>query len=321
MGTIPIMGRTRNPGQLSSEIGDGMKVVNGHPSNQNSKEDRAIKPYVKNPFRPVLLRPLKGRIILHIPYREPGWTNRLWIKTVCGGSTHPIWNKSLKQWEVSRSHWPTLLNHVLQEFGPVDIWEDHSEYQICNTSCQDATGVDCICRCGGINHGINGEETEEKGGNAANRMYHRNNWHLIDEGTGTLITVDGIKTLHFRLDPINFKPLELRPDYTQYSFSARYPKVSGECPLCYNDSILYVDHCHEHGWIRGRICPGCNIRLHSTEEYFRFGAGVIDYQHCPDIDEIEWIGKCPDCQETGGLYNFIISDGIEKGYYREISDE
>jgi hypothetical protein len=36
------------------------------------------------------------------------------------------------------------------------------------------------------------------------------------------------------------------------------PPNTGHTASTRADSPLYIDHCHNHGWVRGRICAGCN---------------------------------------------------------------
>jgi uncharacterized protein with PIN domain len=50
-----------------------------------------------------------------------------------------------------------------------------------------------------------------------------------------------------------------------YRSGKPYPKLIGVCPMCDTESVLVVDHCHQHGRIRGRICPSCNVRLGFVE--------------------------------------------------------
>lgn len=39
---------------------------------------------------------------------------------------------------------------------------------------------------------------------------------------------------------------------------AGMPPNTGHTVSTRADSPLYIDHCHNHGWVRGRICAGCN---------------------------------------------------------------
>jgi hypothetical protein len=145
-------------------------------------------PLFPRKYTPTILRPLKGRIHVVLPYQDPKWFNRTWIKTVCGDRTRPIWNKFGGYWEISRSHFLIVLKAMLDKYGTVDIYEDHSDIEICNVSCQDAVGNECTCRCLGVNHGI--EYDSQSGGS-------RVNWILVTEDTEILIGYHGVTRVHY----------------------------------------------------------------------------------------------------------------------------
>jgi hypothetical protein len=132
-----------------------------------------------------IIRPLKGRIKVVIPYQEPKYANRAWIKGVCGKQTHPEWNSTDKTWDISRSWFPVILDAMLRQYGPVHIYEDHSEIELCNLNCQQAHGEECTCSCGGIYHGW------ERADNA------RHNWILLSEDTQQLLGVSSISRYHW----------------------------------------------------------------------------------------------------------------------------
>jgi hypothetical protein len=269
----------------------------------------------------VLMRPLKGPLILILPFRDPMWANREWIKSALGLKTRPQWNKAERHWEISRTHFPILLKHLLIDFGPVDLYEDHSEFEICNASCQNATGIICTCRCMGLNHGII---------DGTNEINPRKKWIFIDEDTEVLISVVGVKRLHYYIPPNAFRPLTdyTNQGYVQYQYG-KLPTTYGPCPLCpieyahiwitstengvttydhgsqekpKENVILVTDHCHEHGWIRGRICQRCNLRLHTYDLSFR--NSIEKKIEIPD-DIQEWLYKCPDCNYLKDGSKFI----------------
>jgi len=80
---------------------------------------------------------------------------------------------------------------------------------------------------------------------------------------------------------------------------------------------LVLDHCHEHGWIRGVICQGWNMSLagpHGYETSLRTGAVRFECRHVhrvqvsadrcttslrrasdPWLRVSSYLGNCPDC--------------------------
>lgn len=65
---------------------------------------------------------------------------------------------------------------------------------------------------------------------------------------------------------------------------------TGKCEVC-PPVNTYVDHCHEHDWIRGELCASHNTRLQ-----------FIDADICPHKWEpwmLEYWRRCPDCTKNG----------------------
>lgn len=54
--------------------------------------------------------------------------------------------------------------------------------------------------------------------------------------------------------------------------------------------LLHFDHCHTHGWIRGRLCLPCNNRMSRYTRLGRITEQITAQAH-----------KCPDCH-TAGTY-------------------
>ena len=52
---------------------------------------------------------------------------------------------------------------------------------------------------------------------------------------------------------------------TQYGTSVEHMEEllgKDECDICgSSDTILYIDHCHTTGKVRGRLCPQCNFGI------------------------------------------------------------
>lgn len=53
---------------------------------------------------------------------------------------------------------------------------------------------------------------------------------------------------------------------------------------------LNFDHCHAHGWIRGRLCTRCN-----TEMSLSVRMGLERSRRAPQY--LAHLAKCPDCTE------------------------
>ena len=66
----------------------------------------------------------------------------------------------------------------------------------------------------------------------------------------------------------------------------KLPDRSGVCDLC-PPKVTYFDHCHEHGWIRGEVCPSHNGSMK-----------LIDANRNQHLWEPwmlrHWL-RCPDC--------------------------
>ena len=45
---------------------------------------------------------------------------------------------------------------------------------------------------------------------------------------------------------------------------------------CRGDGAVVFDHCHRHGWIRGVLCKGCNIRLGHLEAVMSIDGVTVD---------------------------------------------
>lgn len=72
--------------------------------------------------------------------------------------------------------------------------------------------------------------------------------------------------------------------YIRYGGHRGLPRI-GNCELCSAEQLLLVfDHCHAHGWIRGRTCQPCNMLLPAAET----GIVVTDVQ-------AGHLANCPEC--------------------------
>jgi hypothetical protein len=71
------------------------------------------------------------------------------------------------------------------------------------------------------------------------------------------------------------------------------------CALCGTQEVrLRTDHCHEHGWVRGSLCPTCNALM-----------ALVDRRITPRVDRfsaaltlaalVSYAGNCQDCNAFG----------------------
>lgn len=79
---------------------------------------------------------------------------------------------------------------------------------------------------------------------------------------------------------------------------------SGPCELCSRSARLVAEHCHRHGWIRGRACESCNQFLRHLERRTSLAELVAKIprqrRRRPALFEdyarlAAWLGRCPDC--------------------------
>jgi uncharacterized protein with PIN domain len=82
----------------------------------------------------------------------------------------------------------------------------------------------------------------------------------------------------------------------KYGCGKKYPPVTGICSICEDETILVVDHCHEHGFVRERICPSCNVRLGFIERDLRATSFMTIGSY--GLDFIEQLRLCPECSKV-----------------------
>lgn len=82
-----------------------------------------------------------------------------------------------------------------------------------------------------------------------------------------------------------------------------HPKAQAgdACSVCNEITDLpVVDHCHEHGWARGVVCPSCNQAMAAIDRRRgiskapeRLVALIKHFSHCPDCTPITADGLGP----------------------------
>lgn len=91
-------------------------------------------------------KPVNGRLRIHMPYRND--TRRKFLAL----GIRPVWDAKHKQWRVSRERMQEVLHLLFTLYGPgLVIVRGHAQEQ-CDTRCQRAKGLDCVCSCAGAHH-------------------------------------------------------------------------------------------------------------------------------------------------------------------------
>jgi len=75
-------------------------------------------------------------------------------------------------------------------------------------------------------------------------------------------------------------------------YGDKHPPKLGICEVCLASPppATDLDHCHEHGWIRGEVCHSHNLKMQAIDAGTKF--------HLWDPWMLEHWQKCPDCVRT-----------------------
>lgn len=99
-------------------------------------------------MEPTITVPLEGPLRVRLPYAED---NRRWFKSL--GIRAPEWIKSDGWWEIPRSRLADLLDAIVDRYPRVKLIRFGKKRIRCTQSCVDAREPECVCSCGGLNHG------------------------------------------------------------------------------------------------------------------------------------------------------------------------
>ncbi|MCP3757038.1 endonuclease domain-containing protein [Streptomyces sp. TBY4] len=89
-----------------------------------------------------------------------------------------------------------------------------------------------------------------------------------------------------------------------YSVLSRKPGISGKvagwtCAVCRTAPAAVLDHCHEHGYVRGPVCQSCNT-LDRPDHLYSNDVRVADrYTRLFDTHTVDWLRhwhRCPGCR-------------------------
>lgn len=103
---------------------------------------------------PVLVKRQKGDLLLRMTFSKD---NRSLIEGSGRADWLLRWNKGGQYWSAPRSWFSTLTKRLIERHGHVWVIqeaEDDSTLQPCAAACMHAKGLDCVCGCGGKNHGL-----------------------------------------------------------------------------------------------------------------------------------------------------------------------
>lgn len=78
--------------------------------------------------------------------------NPRWLKRHLGSSI-TVKHVGGGVWEIARDHLRHVIVGLAERFGHVNVHLEYLENQRCDTRCVNAHGDDCVCQCGGENHG------------------------------------------------------------------------------------------------------------------------------------------------------------------------
>src|SRR5262249_30876534 len=85
-----------------------------------------------------------------------------------------------------------------------------------------------------------------------------------------------------RLDPLERRKQYLACKYgiTLQQYGTLLKGQGGRCAICKKkpkNGVLYVDHCHRTGRIRGLLCRGCNLGIGHLKDDFRLTRAATAY--------------------------------------------
>ncbi|HAM23833.1 MAG TPA: hypothetical protein DCQ04_16520 [Actinobacteria bacterium] len=104
---------------------------------------------------PSVYRPVKGRLLVRLPYLPDGGNYAL-LHEFCGQRTTVSFNNTKQAFEVAAPHLQEIVTGCLDHFGEIDLTTEHYAQQTCVEKCWMAnpnTALSCVCGCAGLNHG------------------------------------------------------------------------------------------------------------------------------------------------------------------------
>lgn len=68
------------------------------------------------------------------------------------------WNRAAKRWELARSRFNEIVLLLLDRWGECYLIQLRNVSEECAQACRSAKGPDCVCSCGGVNHGMDSDD-------------------------------------------------------------------------------------------------------------------------------------------------------------------
>jgi hypothetical protein len=100
---------------------------------------------------PVLVKLSEGDLLLRLAFEK---INRAWLGEAGKADWRLRWDKSRHYWLAPRSWFETLAKRLIERHGSVWVVQEMDSPRPCNGACMHARGLDCVCGCGGRNHGL-----------------------------------------------------------------------------------------------------------------------------------------------------------------------
>lgn len=85
----------------------------------------------------------------------------------------------------------------------------------------------------------------------------------------------------------HLKTIKWRYGLSEEAYLEMLQKQNNCCAICKSESMLYVDHCHTTGKVRGLICPSCNTMVGFLETRGHLLPSIQEYLQNAD-DEYEY---------------------------------
>lgn len=100
---------------------------------------------------PALVRRKTGDLLLRLVFAK---NNRDLIRASGKAGWLLRWDKQGRYWSAPRSWFEALATGLIERHGCAWIIQEAEELKPCAAACMHARGLDCVCGCGGKNHGL-----------------------------------------------------------------------------------------------------------------------------------------------------------------------
>lgn len=90
----------------------------------------------------------RNPLLVRLPYGEGNFD---FLRA--GSHRRPSWDPQFGAWELPRSWLDRIAERLVARWEGVWIVQRRYENLVCAPACWNAKGIDCVCSCGGENHG------------------------------------------------------------------------------------------------------------------------------------------------------------------------